>query len=554
MAAVLAGGGLGVWAPVAMSQSLAVAPAPASSAEASAAPATPKGWPAAPFAPGVMARYPDPPERYTVPALAPGRAMPTSQAELSAWLADTLPLAEGSTRIQHIKAGSTALGVPIEALRFSRGAGRPMVLLVGQQHGDEPAGAEALLQLSRELASGPLAAVLDRLDVLVVPRLNVDGAVWSSRVSSTGMDINRDHLLLRSPEAQVLASLVREQRPVVVVDSHEFTVGGRYLGKFQAVQRFDLLLQYAMVANLPAELGQASEAWFRQPILAAMQAAGHTVEWYYTNPTPAGNRSLAMGGVQPDTGRNVFGLRHAVSLLLETRGVGLGPWHLPRRMHSHLVALRTVLRQAAERADALVALQARADAAVSAQACRGELVVLANPTRTQREVLMLDPATGADKALTVDWDSSLQLQTQRARSRPCGYWLAADQSAAVATLEALGVRVLRLDQAIALRTEAYTERARTEGARPDTRGQVADGVHRVLRLEVDTRAETLSAPAGSYWVTMAQPLANLVAAALEPDTPNSLVANRVIDALAAVRRVVAPLRATGAAAVDNQRP
>lgn len=132
---------------------------------------------------------------------------------------------------------------------------------------------------------------------------------------------------MRTPEARAVAALVRAQRPVVVVDSHEHTVVGRCLEKFNAVQRHDLLLQDAMAANLPARLGQASEDWFRQPILGALAAPGHRTEWCDTNPTPPGDLRLMMGGVQPDTGRNVNGLRNMVSLLLESRGAGIGTRH-----------------------------------------------------------------------------------------------------------------------------------------------------------------------------------------------------------------------------------
>ena len=245
---------------------------------------------------------------------------------------------------QRLPAGRSQDGVVLEALHFSRGPGRPLVLLLGQQHGDEPAPAEALLLVARALADGELAPLLEKIDVTVLPRANPDGAEWQRRVAADGLDINRDHLLLRTPEARGLAGLLRRQRPVVVVDAHEHTVVGRYLEKFNAVQRHDLLLQYAMTANLPESLGRASEDWFRQPIIAALAAEGLSSEWYYTNPTTAGDLRLFMGGVQPDTGRNVNGLRNAVSLLLESRGVGIGHLHLARRVHSQVVAVSTVLR------------------------------------------------------------------------------------------------------------------------------------------------------------------------------------------------------------------
>ncbi len=139
------------------------------------------------------------------------------------------------------------------------------MLLVGQQHGDEPAGSEALLVIAQELAQGRLAPLLDRINVVVFPRANPDGAEANRRSTANGIDANRDHLLLKTPEAQAMALLMREYAPVVTVDAHEYTVVGRYLEKFGTVQRFDALLQYATTANVPEFVTKAAEEWFRRP-------------------------------------------------------------------------------------------------------------------------------------------------------------------------------------------------------------------------------------------------------------------------------------------------
>ena len=494
-----------------------------------------------PYSDAVAARFPVPTAVDDAPVLAPDASGFTSNADLAAQLAAVVASAPPGTRIHRLLPGQSQGGLDLEALHFSRGPGRPLVLLIGQQHGDEPAGAEALLVLARLLASGRLAPLLDQIDVTLLPRANPDGAGWQRRLSQDGTDINRDHLLLRTPEARAIAALVQQQRPLVVVDLHEHTVVGRYLGKFNAVQRNDLLLQYAMVANLPLRLGEASELYFRQPIVAALAAQGMSSEWYHTNPIAAGDKRLAMGGIQPDTSRNVMGLRHAISLLLETRGVGLHRLHLARRMHAHVVAVTTVLQQAATQAAKLQAVQTSADAEVQAQACQGQVVVEAAATPTRRTLLMLDPETGADKPVVVDWLSALQLRVLTERARPCGYWLDASQpgtAQVVAHLQALGLHVQRLPAAQLLQTEAWLETARVEPTRPDVLGTVADAQRSMLRLLVDLQPAPLQAPAGSWYLPLDQPLANLAVAALEPDSQSSFVANRLIARLADVRRVL----------------
>ena len=488
-----------------------------------------------PYAEAVAARFAEPVVRHDTPGLRAGRDSFTSNDELTAALHALAAAPKGPRRVV---AGRSQAGKPIEALHFSSGPGRPTVLLVGQQHGDEPAGAEALLALAQQLASPEMAPLLQKIDVVVLPRANPDGAELGARRSMNGLDINRDHLLLRTPEAQAQGLLMREFKPVVVVDSHEHTVVGRYLEKFGAIQRYDLLLQYAMTANLPPALTRASEEWFRQPLLQALKAEGLTAEWYYTNPTNPTDLRLSMGGAQPDTARNVHGLKNTISILLESRGVGIGRLHLQRRVHSHVVALKSILASAAAHADALLALRREADASTAASACTGSVVVLAAQTAEQRDLLMLDPATGADKAVNVQWFSSLTLRPVISRPRPCGYWLAAGADDAVQRLQALGVQVQRLRAATELQAEAWRETSRVDGARPDVRGALDDGYSARL-VQVATDAARLAAPAGSWYVSLAQPLANLVVAALEPDSPNSYFANHVLADLAAAARVTA---------------
>ncbi len=505
--------------------------------------------------PGVSARFPDPAVSYRTPAFESGRVDYTSNAELRTFLHGLVRDAQGAanpTTIRLLQPGSSQTGVPLEALHFSRGpvalaatgatavAPRPTVLLVGQQHGDEPAGSEALLVIAQELARGArgsLASLLDHIDVVIMPRANPDGAMTERRTSASGIDINRDHLLLRTPEAQAQAQLMREFNPLVVVDLHEFTVYGRFVEKFGAVQRFDGLIQYATVANLPEFITKASEEWFRLPLLQSLKAQGLSTEWYYTTSIDVADKKVSMGGVQPDTGRNVNGLRNAVSFLIETRGVGVGRAHLLRRVHTHVTAIGSVLKSAAARADDLVKLRRFVDADVADKACSGEAIVEAAATPSEYELLMLDPQTGADKKINVAWDSALALTPVTRRARPCGYWLGADQTDAALRLRALGVQVQRLDETGTMRGETYTETARALGARDDVRGSIADAGG-VLRVQVEPVPALIDVPAGSYYVGLDQPLANLVIAALEPDTQNSFVANRVVSGVSAQGRVL----------------
>ena len=522
----------------------ALPPAPAASSAAGA----PTDEVAPPYGAAVADRFPAPTVTYSTPGLQDGRTEFSTSAEINTWLRTQAgaPRPPG-TRAAVIVAGRSQADQPIDALVLARGSatdpasllanGKPTVLLVGQQHGDEPAGAEALLVVARELAQGSMATLLDRINVVLVPRANPDGAGANRHVTQGGLDMNRDHLLLVTPEAQALARLARDYRPAVVVDAHEYTAVGRYLQKFGAVQRFDALLQYATTANLPQFATRASEEWFRRPLLAALKAQNLSSEWYYTTSTDPDDKKVSMGGAQPDTGRNVYGLKNAVSLLVETRGVGLGRLHIQRRVHTHVTAVRSVLASTAQRASELNQLRPYLEKEVAALACREPAVIEAAATPAQYDLIMIDPTTGADKTLTVDWDSSLSLRTLSTRVRPCGYWLSAASTAAVEKLRLHGVQVMRVIEASSVLGDSYREVSRSTGERTDVRGTIAADVP-VIKAQVSLVRGVVDVPRGSFYVPLNQALGSVALAALEPDTQSSFFANQVVPELQGVVRVM----------------
>ena len=503
----------------------------------------------APYNAAVAARFPAPATIYVTPGLQEGRSSFTTNAEIQSWLRNLVASAAATPGMKAalVPIGQSQRGEALEALVLTRGAGadpaaiaatgRPTVLLIGQQHGDEPAGSEALLVVARELTQGLLRPLLDRVNVIIVPRANPDGSGDNKRVTSGGLDMNRDHLLLNTPEARALARLTRDYRPTVVVDAHEYTVVGRFLQKFDAVQKYDALLQYATTANIPEFLTKASEEWYRRPLVAALTSQGLSSEWYYTTSADLADKKISMGGTQPDTGRNVNGLKNTVSLLIETRGVGIGRLHIQRRVHTHVTAINSVLASTAQRASELGQLQPYIEKEIAGLACKDEASVEAGPTLTQQELLMLDPVTGADKALRVEWNSALALRKIKARVRPCGYWLSAASKTAVERLRLHGVQVLRVTEPGSMLGDLYRETARSAGVRQDVRGAIADA-GQIVKTEVALVRGVIDAPTGSYYVPLNQPLANLVIAALEPDTQSSYFANPLIDSLAGSARVM----------------
>lgn len=495
----------------------------------------------APYSAAVAARFVAPSVTYSTPGLQAGRTSFTTQEEISRWLhaqVDSLSHSVG-VNAAIVSIGHSQQDQDIEALVLTRGAGtdpaalratgRPTVLLIGQQRGDEPAGSEALLVMARELAQGLLQPVLEQVNVLIVPRANPDGAARQQRATAGGLELDQDQLLLHTPEAQALARLIRDYQPTVVLHAQEYAVQtARYQDKFGALQKSDVLFHYATSANLPEFLTKAAQEWYRNPLLAALKGQGLSSEWSYTTSADPADRKILMGSTRPDLSPNTDGLKNIISLEIESRGAGLGRLDIQRRVHAQVTAMTSVLGSTAQRARELGQLRPYLDKEVSAQACKGQAVIEAAPTPAQYDLVMLDPASGADKTVTVDWDSTLALRPLKTRLRPCGYWLSSTSKTAAERLRLQGLQVQRVLEQSALLGDMYRETPAAGSAA----ASLPPGVTLVRGV--------IDAPAGSYYIPLNQPLANLAIAALEPDSPASYFSNQLIDDLNSIARVMTP--------------
>ena len=494
--------------------------------------------------PDAIARqFPEPAVPFSSPAFTPGRQDFTTHAEVFSFL-DGLAKRSGRLTIETVGHSQHGRAMALAVLTGQRGfdAALPTVLVLAQQHGNEPAGGEATLVLAQSLAT-QRSALLERVNVVIMPRANPDAAERFARESASGIDVNRDHLLVRTPEVQAITAAIRRYPPQLVLDLHEFTVAGRWVNKFGAVMRADALLQAATVGNLSPAV-QTAQARYLLTARAALEAAGHRVADYHTTSADAKDLVVAMGGVNVDTGRNVAGLRNAISLLLETRGVGLGRAHYGRRVQSHVLAAMAVIEAAAQEGPALVALQRGAGSVTAQLACAGPLAVAVRQSTQRQNLNFLDAKSGEPRDVEVVWRSSHQLELVRERPRPCGYLIGASQKVAVNRLRALGIEVQALADAVSplpWQLEDYVVEAEATGQRQDARGAISDSQDNIRVLRVQTRPLQLVPQQGAYYVPMSQPLAGLVSAALEPDSQNSFAANRLLAIEdGQLRRVVQP--------------
>ncbi|MFC7217539.1 M14 family zinc carboxypeptidase [Streptomyces polyrhachis] len=318
----------------------------------------------------------------------------------------------GRAEIRRI--GTTRQGRPLRLVRLGRPPApeHPVLLLICGQHGDEPAGREACLSTVRDLAftehtptgtQSPARRareeLLRRTTVLVLPTANPDGFALGTRNNSENADVNRDHIVLRTAEARAIAGVLRDYRPDLVVDLHEYHA-------LEPQYTSDLLALWPRHPGVDAGVRAASRALVTDRLRPAAERAGLAAGVYGLWLDPASGRPMKQvaGDGQETMLRNAVGLKHSLGVLVETRvnppGTRIGERPaLLRRVRSEQVAVREAL--------AFMARERGAVAAATAAAWRhgadpGPLVL-----------------AGADNAPPAKGETITRT--------PCGYWLSREQ-------------------------------------------------------------------------------------------------------------------------------
>jgi hypothetical protein len=250
-------------------------------------------------------------------------------------------------------AGQSVEGRAIFAVRLGRSTTEASwrVLFFGQQHGDEPAGKEALLDLILTIADDP-SRLPDGVELWVVPQVNPDGAAAGKRRSSAGADLNRDHLLLRQPETLALHRLARRVRPDIVVDCHEFSRDSRSYTEHGWFKWPTITMGTANHPALPDSIFEVGLQWVeaaRQP----MAAAGISYERYLVGGAPP-NDEMRPSTLEANDGRNGLASLGSLGFIIESGRYANAddPNHdLHLRVEGYLVLLwrfleDTTLRQA----------------------------------------------------------------------------------------------------------------------------------------------------------------------------------------------------------------
>ncbi|KIV96674.1 hypothetical protein PV10_00508 [Exophiala mesophila] len=233
------------------------------------------------------------------------------------------------------------------------------IWIQGSAHGDEPGSEQAVLAFLGKLDSDPTwtTSLLEKVEILVLPRYNADGACYASRHFASDINPARDNICQTSRQTTSIKALYNSFSPHVSIDMHEFGARYRYLGG-RYVQAVDGQFAVAKNLNIAHEIRHLSETLFTTGLGKALNAAN--LRW---QPYAVGNSyqgadvplEFVEAGGDAKITRNAWGLTQSIAFLCEARGIGIADQHFARRTYTGLVMLVTIVDISAGHVDDILA-------------------------------------------------------------------------------------------------------------------------------------------------------------------------------------------------------
>jgi hypothetical protein len=434
----------------------------------------------------------------------------------------------------------------------ARESGKPVIYLQGKIHPPEPEGAEASMMVMRDILFGDRGDLLDDQIIIITPIFNVDGTaslhtrdrgpyVGGQRQNVDGFDLNRDAVKLETIEMNgVLEELLNEWDPVLMYDSHRMGTGNFAYSIAYTNATVPAAhpgpRTYVRNSLFPAVRDLVRENFKQEPFTHALWTGE---EW----PPTDWSHDATIWSTEAKFLANAYSLRNRMSILTETPGAA--SWE--RQVYSQYAYITSLLEytnthggemlQIARAADEET-VQKVLDGAESGELrnwlegeyqSRGKIEIRAYRDgfpEVPRAVLpgtsVEEPVrpTGEPEIVSGVDDMTLPVGTRDAWM-PRGYLIAADLEWLVVKLRTQNINVVALEEPMV-----------AEGAEfvVDRLVKVPEGGYNMTKLEGGFFDHSVREfPAGTYFVDMAQPMANAAFYFLEPQAKDGFVGWSVLD-------------------------
>jgi len=427
--------------------------------------------------------------------------------------------------------------------------GRAVIYIQANIHAGEVEGKEAVLMLIRDLLREAKPRFLDQFVLLVAPIFNADGndkldednrgdngpKEAGIRYNGMNLDLNRDGMKLESPEVRALMDrVILKWDPLVLVDCH--TTNGSYHDEpvtylWGMNPNGDLPIIEFMRSQMMPDIDKQLEKKYN--VLSIPY--GNYVDW--SKPEAGWGHT----SVEPRYIWNYWGLRNRFAILLENYSHA----DFKTRVNGNYYFLQSVLEYCETHHKTLRTMAAQAD--------RRTVQRGLNPAETDSfAIAMKEVKLGKD--ITIQGYGHEKIPNARGYRRykktdekkvyktplfhhwakkaqvrfPYGYLIPLHDKAIIENLKMHGLLVERLAAETTLLVEAF-KITKVTPTDPYNRGARSYQGHYLNAVKGKTVMVEKTFDEGTYFVSTAQPLGNLAAYLLEPQSNDGLLVWNFFD-------------------------
>ncbi len=416
---------------------------------------------------------------------------------------------------------------------------RIVVYIQANIHAGEVEGKEASMMLARDLLNGLNNEILQKVVVLICPNFNADGNESIStqnrthqngpkngvglRYNGQMLDLNRDAIKLESPEMQgLICNVIRRWDPAVLVDCH--TTNGSY-------HEEPVTFTWMMNPAGSRELINFMRDKMMPQVSSVLTEKYNVLNCFYGEFTNLKNpeEGWISYASEPRYLTNYIGIRNRLAILNENYVYAdyktrvLGSYNL----------LHSILDYSASHAEEIKALLKKVDLQTIARGTNPavadtfpvEYKVMPTPDKIKIRAYEVDVTTDAegkeqlhksDRKKMVNAPYLADYYATRSVSLPYAYLIKLHDPTVARLLIKHGIKVEKLVQAATLEVETY-KITDLKPAQRLNQGHYANIVKGAMGND------TVEFVAGNYVIRTAQPLANLAAYILEPETNDALL-------------------------------
>lgn len=455
----------------------------------------------------------------TTPALQKKRGY-TDYKELLTFLNTLVAKHPEKIKLSFIGESQKGRKIPLVRLTNPSNKEKIKVWMQGGLHGNESASTEGMLYLlDRLLNDDKYAAILEEVDLALVPMANIDGYLKVDRYAANGLDLNRDQTKLMAPESIALKRAFSNFNPEVGVDFHEYRPYRKdfaRLSDFGVTALYDAMFLYTGNLNVPENLREITDTLFVENARKALDENKLRHHTYMSTIKNKGEIHFNHGSISARSSATNYALTNTISTLIEVRGVGIGKTSFKRRIRVTFSVAISYLKTA------LKNIKVVKSAIEKASEQKNEIVVTSDREVYKGKIEVIDLDSNEIIELDVTLRDALKANPIIVRKRPKAYLIDSNQKELIEKLKVLGVEVEELSQDTeitveALQIDAYDRNSvKYEKMNQQTVSLKLIGEKRIFKK-------------GTFKISMNQRRSNIIVEVLEPEAASSFVSFGVLE-------------------------